>query len=217
MADWVATWNWMQIEFQHVEDARIEFDEAFGSTSKSSRLEKANASVEYAKALCRFLSKARDHGVFDSILESQGTSNQLRDELASRVAEFLREEEILMERAKLKPESIAAILKDMRNVTQPPYYRVTKDLWDRHLKEAIGVACNFAKAGMVLAARNMFDYVQQVRKEHKWVYVAVVATVDGISAAVDPTFVGTAKVSGWVAALMGGHDADSGDPPPIST
>jgi len=66
MADWVATWNWMQIEFQHVEDARIEFDEVFVSTSKSSRLEKANASVEYAKALCRFLSKARDHGVFDA-------------------------------------------------------------------------------------------------------------------------------------------------------
>jgi len=90
-------------------------------------------------------------------------------------------------------------------------------VWDKNLKEAIGVACNFAKAGMVLVARNMLDYVQQVRKKHKWVYVAVVATVDGISAAVDPTFVGTAKVSGWVAALMGGHEADSGDPPPIST
>ena len=168
-----------QIEFQHVEDARITFDEAFVSTSKSSRLEKANASVEYAKAMCRFLSKARDHGVFDAILESQGTSNQLRDELASRVAEFLHEEE-LAGAGQLKPESIAGILKDMRSVTQPPYNRVTKDLWDKHLKEAIGVACNFAKVGMVLVARNMFDYVQQVRKKHKWVYVAVVATVDGL-------------------------------------
>lgn len=64
----------------------------------------------------------------------------------------------------------------------------------------------------------MFDYVQQVLKKHKWVYVAMVGTVDGMSAAVDPTIVGTAKVSGWVAALIGAPEANSrGDPPPIST
>jgi hypothetical protein len=216
MVDWIATWNWMRVELQRVEDERDRFDHAFAAASKSSLLDKATASVEYARALCRFLSRTREHGVFDAILESVGHQDPVRAQLLQRLGEFLREEEILLERARLKPEVLGDIMKDMRAVTRPPYPSVPKDLWDKHLQQAIDTACHFPKSGVLLAARNMADYVMETRKKHKWVYVAVVGTVDGLSAAVDPTVIGTAKVSAYVAALMGiGQKGEGGgDPPP---
>lgn len=217
--DWVANWNWMQGELKQLEDARIVFDAAFDPTAKRSRLDKANAAVGFSRSLCHFLSRVRDRGVFDAIQQSQGDQGEVREQLVKRLGEFLREEEILLERAGLKPEKVQEVMKDIRAVTQPPYPRVPQDLWNKHIKQAIDVACNFPKSSVLLVTHNIFDYVNEVRKKYKWVSVVVVGTVDGLSAVVDPTVIGTAKISAYVAMLMGvGHKGEGGgdNPPDLS-
>ena len=137
----------------------------------------------------------------------------MREQLVKRLGEFLREEEILLERAGLKPEKVQEVMKDIRAVTQPPYPRVPQDLWNKHIKQAIDVACNFPKSSVLLVTHNIFDYVNEVRKKYKWVSVVVVGTVDGLSAVVDPTVIGTApKICGPTSPmLMGvGHQGRRG-------
>jgi len=218
MMDWVSAWNWMQVELMHVEQARETFDAAFDPASKATRLDKANAAVEFSRYLCHFLTGVREKGVFDAMHLSQGEQDQARDQLVNRLDEFLAFEEFLLERAGLKREKARAVMQDVRAIARPTYPHIPKDIWDKRVKQAIDVACLFPKSGVLLVTRNIFDYVSEVRKKYKWVTVAVVGTVDGLSTIIDPTTVGSAKVSYYIAMLMGmEHKGGEDSPPGVST
>jgi hypothetical protein len=208
-----AIWTMMQSEFERLHDARQAFDAAFDPAAGQSRLERARAAVEFAQDLCRFMTKARERGVFDALLDSPNDQSEARDQLLAQLDECLRVEAILLERAGVKADNVRSLMDDIRAVARPPYPIVAADLWSRHVDEAIGVACNFPRSAVLLEAGNLVDYVQALRTKYRWVVGAMVGVADILTAMQDPTLIGAAKVSKYLAVLMSiGHEGSADGP-----
>jgi hypothetical protein len=213
MQKWDDIWRSMQADYQRLQDSRVLFDAAFKKKRSHLSVEAAQAAVDFAQELCRFLNKFAQRGVFDALLESPASQSEARDHLIGQLQECLRVEAVLLERAGLKPEQVQPLMDDIRAIAHPPYPTLAGDLWQKHVDAAVAVACNFPRSSIVLMADNAWDYVQDLRKKYQWVSAAVVGVANMVTASQDPTLVAATKVSKYLAVLLAvGHRGEGGPP-----
>ena len=211
--DWTQIWTLMQGEHRRLNDARSVFDAAYADEKARSSLAAAQAAVEFARDLCRFMTTFERRGVFEALLQSPQSQSEARDQLVHDLGECLRVEAVLLERAGLNPGEVRALIDDVRAIARPPYPILAADLWQKHVDAAIGAACNFPGSAVLLKATNGWDYVQGVRKKYQWVGAAVIGTANILTAAHDPTLLAAAKVSKYLATLLAiGHQGHAEGP-----
>jgi|GEM_PF-6345772 len=213
MQHWDSICNAMQGDYERLQDSRLVFDAVFAQKTTKISPAASQAAVDFALDLCQFLSKYEQRGVFDALLDNSDAQNEARERLLNQLQECLRVEAILLERAGLKPDKVKPLMEDMRSIARPPYPLLAPDVWEKHVHEAIGVACNFPRSSVVLLASNGWEYVQELRKKYQWVTGAVVGVANIVTAVQDPTLIGAAKVSKYLGVLLAlGHQGGEAFP-----
>jgi hypothetical protein len=210
MTDWTSTWNVMQREFQRVEDARAEFDAVFADGAGSTRLAQAQAAVDFAKALCRFMTTCDQRGVFAAMIDTDPGQVAARKALLDDYEKCLRDERALIIRAGVKAPLADALLDEIRRMGTPPYPGLQPDIWRHHVAKAQAIACKFPGSALLLLATNLRDYVQELSKPYGVAKGAMVAGANIKVALLDPTLVSSVGISMLLGWLLGSGQRGSG-------
>lgn len=203
LIDWNATWNEMKFDHQRLEDDKRLFDDVFCRPDDAGRVAKAEASVTFARELCRFLTKYRDMGVFDAILDPPEDQAEARVRVAEHLQDVLRDELELLERAGLPRDSAKSLLDESLQMFRPPYPIVSQDVWTKRVDEGIGAACKVPRTAVLLLAENLTDYVKTFSRKHGLATTLVIGTANIVLLKFDPTLILPTKVSKYLAVLVG--------------
>ncbi len=202
-SEWNTLWNKMKVDYTRLQDHKEEFDEVFSPTTAHSRVQQAEACAMFAQDLCRFLTKYRDQGVFEALLDPSIAQIEARTKLQEQLQDALHYEAVLLERAGLAPERAQALVDDIERNIHPPYPIVERDIWNGHVNAGIDVVCKVPRTAVLLLAENLFDYTRLFAKKHGLAIAAIVGTANIILLNIDPTLILPTKVSKYLAVLVG--------------
>lgn len=212
-ADWKALWNGLRVDFLRLQD-EMQVLERVLTDREASSWDRAGALADVSASLCRFLTKCRDHRVFDDIADDARAVSPARDELMSNLATVLRQEEAVLREAGFNEATAAALLEGLEAVMAGKWQLepLAKLVWMRKVEAAIDGICHFPKSEILVLARDFGNWVADVSKKYKVARGVMIAGANAVFVANIPEPFSATKFSKLIAfVFIGASVAASGE------
>jgi len=210
MPDWERNWNSLRIQFMRLQDEMTATDKVLTRRDAGS-WDRAGALRSAADALCKFLSRCRDEGVFQEIAEDV-SANVFKERLLAELETVLRQEEEVLQLAKFDPESAQLLMQDVKRIMEGKWRvePMSAAALVGRAEAAISAACSFPGSDVLVLAKNFGDWVLEIDRKYHIAIAVVLAGANVVVATHMPEPFFATKVSKLIAGLLIGTSTGDG-------